>query len=293
MAADEGSGVCFGVGSEDGALGDSGVRVPGGVLGRKHELTPAPARARKVPVRWSQALGDVLCARLAAGELLYVVLREAGMPTPEAVAKWAKDKPDFGKALWDARRAGGRPAGARGPVFTYREDVAAEIFERLCEGESLTAIGKDPTMPSLKTLFYWRDHVDGFDDLMMLGKRIQAERFCDEGMEIARAATPGTAYATHVLLAQLRWTAGVMAPRVFRTKPADLPAEPRRINLIMKRYSAEVHPETGLRHMVTWDCDPETGEVIQTWSEAPFPRQELWRDRAAAKAAAKAEAGRE
>lgn len=262
-----------------------GVSAPG-PLGVKYELTPAPAKVRKVPTKWSQALGDALCARLAGGELLYVVLREDGMPTPEAVAKWAKARPAFGKALWEARRAGGRPAGARGPVFTYREDVAAEIFERLCEGESLTAIGRDPTMPSLKTLFYWREHIDGFDDLVMLGKRIQAERYCDEGMEIARAATPGTAYATHVLLAQLRWTAGVMAPRVFRTKPVEPPGEARRIDLIMTRYSAEAHPETGQRHMVTWSCDPETGEVTQAWSETPLSRQDYW----AAKAAGKAEA---
>ncbi|WP_293477877.1 hypothetical protein [Phenylobacterium sp.] len=40
------------------------------------------------------------------------------MPMPEAVAKWARERPEFGERLHEARRAGGRLAGSRGPVLT-------------------------------------------------------------------------------------------------------------------------------------------------------------------------------
>lgn len=151
------------------------------------EVAPAPgkARVRKVHVRWSEALGERLCARLAAGEMLYRILKEPGMPTPEGVMKWAKSKPEFGAAFAAARKAGGRPSGSRGPVSTYSEAVAQEIFERVCEGESLISIGADPTMPSVSTIFNWRDHFPDFEALMQRGMRVRAERFCDRGWEIA------------------------------------------------------------------------------------------------------------
>src|SRR5690349_1421234 len=116
----------------------------------------AAARPRRVYVRYTKAVAGRLCARLAAGELLYRIAPDPDMPTPEAVAKWAKTKPEFAEALLKARREGGRPPGVRGQPFGLCEQVAREIFERLCEGQSLTAIGNDPTMPSISTIFNWR-----------------------------------------------------------------------------------------------------------------------------------------
>jgi hypothetical protein len=168
----------------------------------------ALAPRRRAYVRWSEALGRRICRRLRAGELLYAICREPGMPTAEAIAKWAKEKPDFNTALISARRAGGRPAGSRGPVSSYCAEVGEEVFQRLCEGESLTAIGKDPTLPCLSTLMRWRRFHPEFAELVRLGKEVMAERFCDDGWELAKAATPETAYLTHVQLSQLRWMPG-------------------------------------------------------------------------------------
>src|SRR5688572_16842374 len=90
-------------------------------------------------VKWSAALGRRICRRVAGGELLYAVLREDGMPTPQSVGRWAKEKPGFGRELAAARRASGRdpdgPAGGGGGVWLYSEGLAREVFERLCEGE--------------------------------------------------------------------------------------------------------------------------------------------------------------
>lgn len=215
---------------------------------------------RKPYARWSAALGRRLCERLAQGELLYRICAEPGMPTPEGVAKWAKAKPEFGEALLAARRAGGR-AGKRGCPIGYSEEIGDEIFERLCEGQSLTEIGRDPTMPSLSTIFYWRRRVVAFEDAVQMGKQIQAERFCDRGTELLEAATPETAYLTQVRLAHLRWVAGVMAPKVFRLKPAEPEKPPREINYLIRRFTIEKDPETGKQKVVGWCPNPWTGEV--------------------------------
>jgi hypothetical protein len=225
------------------------------------DVPAGPAGRRKPYARYSPALAKTLCERLAAGELLYRIAREPGMPTPEAVAKWARAKPDFAAALAEARKAGGRPAGVRGPVFTYCAETANVVFERLCEGESLTAIGGDPTMPSLSTIFYWRRRIPEFEEIVQLGKQIQAERFCDLGWALACAATPKTAYLTQVRLAQLRWTAGVMAPRVFRLKAVEPEAPAQRTDLLIRRFEIEVDAQTGQRKVVSYCPNPETGAV--------------------------------
>lgn len=217
------------------------------------------ARQRKV-VGWSPALAKRICERVAGGELLYAVCREDGMPTAQSVGRWARERPDFDEAIRAARRAGGRPASGGG-VFTYCEEVADEIFERLCEGESLTAIGNDPAMPSLSTIFYWRRRFRAFEDAVQLGMRIRAERFCDLGWELATEATPETAYLTHVRLTQLRWTAGVMAPRVFRLKAAEPEKPPRTVDVLMRRFEIEVDPATGEEKVVAYCPNPVTGEV--------------------------------
>jgi hypothetical protein len=219
----------------------------------------APGR-RRVGVAYSAELGRAICERVAAGELLYAVCREPGMPTAQSVRQWAVRKADFAAALAEARRAGGR-AVRGGGVSRYCAATAEEIFERLCEGESLTAIGSDPAMPCLSTIFHWRRRIPDFEQVVQLGKRIQAERFCDMGWELAMEATPETAYLTSVRLAQLRWTAGAMAPRVYRLKPVEpeTPAEVKR--MLFRHFEIEVDEETGARKVVAYCPNPETGKA--------------------------------
>ncbi|THD82634.1 MAG: hypothetical protein E7812_01975, partial [Phenylobacterium sp.] len=148
------------------------------------------AGGRKKAVQWSERVGRRVCRRLAAGELLYVIAREPGMPRPDTVAKWAKERPEFGSALISARRAGGRAAGSGGGrVSAFCQEVAQEVFERLCEGWSLTKIGADPSMPAVATLFKWRNRFPEFERLVQLGMRVRAERMADDGWEMAMAAT--------------------------------------------------------------------------------------------------------
>ena len=229
----------------------------------------APARARgsskgkkhRKHVRYSPELAVRLCKRLARGELLHHITRGRGMPTPEAVAKWARDKPDFKEALLAARRAGGRPAGTRGPAFSFSEEVADEIFERLCEGESLTRIGRDPTMPSLSTIFKWRRRIPGFEETVELGMRIRAEVLADDGAEKAEAATPETAYLLNVQLTHRRWHVGVLAPRAYRVKMVEPETGPQVVKTLFRHFEVQVDPETGAKTVAAWCPNPETGQA--------------------------------
>jgi len=220
----------------------------------------APKGGRPGSVRWSAALGRTICERVARGELLYAVLREQGMPTPQSVVRWARERADFGACLALARAEGGRLTRGGG-VWSYSEEAAELVFARLCDGESLTAIGADPLMPCLSTLFHWRRRIPAFEELVQQGKAIQAERFCDLGWELAMQATPESAYLTHVRLTQLRWTAGVMAPRVFRLKPVEPAEGPPVTKLAIRRFEVEVDKETGAKKVVSYFPNPETGEV--------------------------------
>jgi hypothetical protein len=212
-------------------------------------------------VAWSDGLARRLCERVASGELLYAVCREAGMPTTQSVARWARERPDFGEALMAARRAGGRPARGGGGVWTYCEATAREIFHRFCEGESLTAICRDPTMPSISTVYYWRRALPEFNETLAVAREIQAEGLRDLGWEMAQAATPENAYLTHVRLTQLRWMTGTMAPKIYRTKPVE-PEVPRQtLNVLFRHFKVETDPITGKDKVVGYCPNPETGEV--------------------------------
>jgi hypothetical protein len=233
----------------DGAAGSAGAAVR------------ARFARRQAPVRWSVELGLRLCERVAAGELVYAICREPGMPTPEGIKTWTKKQPDFAQALDEAKRAGGRPPGRRGGVSTYCDATAQAIFERLCEGESLTRIGGDPTMPSLSTIFYWRRRIPEFDEMVDMAKEIQAQRLCDLGWEMVQEATPQTAYLTHVRMAQLRWMTGVMAPRVYRLKPVEPPVAEAPLRVLLRTFRIEEDPVTGQRKVVALCPNPDTGEV--------------------------------
>lgn len=220
---------------------------------------------RKPAVKYTLKLAVRICERVAAGELLYDVCRGRRMPTPQTVGRWAREKADFGAALLEARRASGRGPTADGRygggVFSFSEEVAGEIFERMCEGQSLTAISRDPTMPSLSTIFHWRRSFPQFEEAVQQGARIRAERICDDGWEEACGATPETAFLTQVKLGHMRWMAGVMAPRVFRPKLVE-PAQPREVRTILFRhFGVEVDKETGKKTVVAWCPNPLTGQV--------------------------------
>jgi len=223
---------------------------------------PGPVKwlRTKASAHWSPELARRIVERVGAGEMLYRVLRDEGMPTPQTVARWARERAEFGEALEAARRASGRSA-AGGGVDTYSQGVAEEVIQRLCEGESVTGIGRDPTMPAHSTIFLWRRRRPEFERAYQTAKEVCAERLCDRGAELADAATPQTAYLTHVRLAHLRWWAGVLAPRTYRPRPQAPETPARQYDVLMRKFVVEVDKETGEKKVVAYCPNPQTGEV--------------------------------
>lgn len=165
-------------------------------------------------VYWSSKVARRLLARVESGESLRAICADPDMPHRSTVTGWVKDLPRFAAALNRARTAAGwRMRGDHKPRWDER--VASEMFARLCEGETMTRICADPDMPSFSTVWRWQQTIPEFAAAVATARRIQAERFCDLGWDIACAVTPQTAFATKVQLEQLRWTAAAMAPRRF------------------------------------------------------------------------------
>ena len=109
----------------------------------------------KPRVTYSEAVAERILEGLVDGLGLRVICRQPGMPTRANVMRWLKRHPDFaasveGARAWrDFERTEGRhPRG-------YTEEVAEIIFLRLCQGEGLRSVCRDPALPSRSTMHAW------------------------------------------------------------------------------------------------------------------------------------------
>src|SRR6185312_10147895 len=198
-----------------------GIDLPGG----------EPARAGR-HVRFSEALGVAICARLAAGEGLAEVLRDPGMPVQTTVANWARAYPEFGEALRAARRqarlaqrtadlaalalrARARAHERRGRASTYTPKIAAAICERLANGETLTSIARDPAMPSFATVLNWVRHRPDFADAYAQARQVFADHMCDEARDLGQVSTHETVWSDRLQFDTIRWAAARAAPKKY------------------------------------------------------------------------------
>lgn len=175
-------------------------------------LPAGPTDARRFQ-RWSRAVGEAIVARTAAGESLRAICRDPQMPNVRVVTGWMGTRPAFARQVRDARARAGRSFVGRPPV--YCQATAEMIFERLCQGEGLVAICRDPDMPAASTVYRWIAQDLAFREAVTLAREIAAEAVFEKGFEICEAATPETAYLAHVRLTHLRWGAAKLAPRKY------------------------------------------------------------------------------
>lgn len=220
---------------------------------------PAPARGY---VRFSAAVGREVCRRVAAGESQSSVCADPAMPSRAALTRWAREHPGFGRIFTRAKAMAARkPVSGQG----FCAATAGEVVARVSEGEMLTAICADPSMPSLRTIMRWRADHPEFAEEMMLAREGLAERFSELGWTMALEATPETAFLTQVRLKQLRWTAAVLGPRTHARLKAVAPPEPPETHTVLLRhFRVEEHPETGKHRVVGYTPDPETMTPVRT-----------------------------
>ncbi len=254
--------------------GGGGVRVVEG-----EAVQAAPRRARQVVRPFSAKLARAVCQRVASGESMNSISRDPDMPGRSTLTVWARTIPTFGRRLARAKELGGWSEAGRPPPRSYCEMTAREVFARLCEGETLTSVCADPGMPGTSTIYRWRLDRPEFARQFALARRVQAERYCDRGWEIAEAVTPGDAYATHVKLTQLRWMAGVMAPEVFgrhRAVEADTRGQPEREDaepgtlVITARHFRTEQREDGSARVIGYRREPGTNRLKREPGDPPW-----------------------
>jgi hypothetical protein len=185
--------------------------------------------------RYTEALAQRLCDRLAAGWSLRAACRDAAMPSRHTVAKWAEQRPDFAAAL-DAARCTAREEARRavsarlkkrlarlaergrappGPPSAYCDEVAETICRRIAHGEALVDICRDPDLPSHVTVNAWMRREPAFAYMVGLAREQQAGVKLDLAWKIARDATPATVALARLQIQTLRWQAARLAPRAF------------------------------------------------------------------------------
>lgn len=188
-------------------------------------------------VRWGAGTAREILRRTAAGESMRSICRDEAMPAPHTVGRWAKERPRFAEALLAARRSAGGPW--RGGRTTFCDETAQAIIDRVCEGEALIAVCRDPDMPVAATVYKWRRDQPEFGRALAAAFELRAEGFFERGWEMAEAATPETAYLTRVRLGQLRWHVGKLEPKKYGPQKAFAPPPPdpeRALHVYLKNF---------------------------------------------------------
>lgn len=96
----------------------------------------------------------------------------------------------------------------------YTEDVAAEILERLAEGESLRSICEDAGMPTRAAVHLWvlADR-EGFSVRYARARAIQAEVLAEEILDIAD--TEPDVQRARLKIDAIKWYSSKVAPKRF------------------------------------------------------------------------------
>jgi transposase-like protein len=230
---------------------------------------------------WSPALGEAVRARVAAGESISAVCTTPGMPDRHTVNNWKQAHPEFGQALTAAmrtarlaERARDRAALAQRPArsgvgrpSTYSLAKAHAICERLSNGESLTAIGRDPDMPCFGTVLAWvRKHPE-FADLYAEARQLFADWMFDEARDVAQASTHATVWSDRLRFDTIRWMTARMAPRkycerlVIAAEIAQRETEPERLTIRM----VDFHKGPNGKILV---APPRNAAEAANWEEA-------------------------
>ncbi|WP_310538832.1 hypothetical protein [Phenylobacterium sp.] len=165
--------------------------------------------------RFTEALGAVICQRVAAGESLSAICRDPGMPCREAVRAWRRTRPGFAAQVVQAQYDGRSLSGREG---RYCPHVAGLICDRLALGMSLRQACALEGMPGETTVYGWlRRHAD-FLEAYGRARVLQAHRRFDQVWEIAEAADKEGAFLAKVRIDAARWQASRLAPTRYGLK---------------------------------------------------------------------------
>lgn len=78
-----------------------------------------------------------------------------------------------------------------GRISTYTEKAAAEICERIADGETLREICRDPRMPAWRTVYHWTEAHPDFAARFARARDIGFDAIAEEALSIANTTHEG------------------------------------------------------------------------------------------------------
>ena len=100
----------------------------------------------------------------------------------------------------------------------YTPEIAAEICDRIADGEPLRAICSSDTMPDASTVRRWRHVHPEFRATYAHAREEGGDAWAERALAAAMKADPVTAAAARVKYDALRWYASKLAPKVYGDK---------------------------------------------------------------------------
>ena len=240
------------------------------------------------PPRYGPEVEDAIVARVTAGESLHSVCLSEGMPSRQTVGQWVRRRTGFGARLEAAQRAAGRQFKA--PASPFCEATFDAIFERLCQGEGMVAICRDPAMPAAPTVYRWMQAREELREAVALAREIHADRVGELAFDEAMAQRALPAGVLDARLRHLRWYSGRLAPVKYGTHKAQEPpkmAEAQVTAVTLRSFWIETR-EDGWRRVRGSHVDTETRRPVDEppgeWEPPPKGSEEYLRLRAEAEA---------
>jgi len=94
--------------------------------------------------------------------------------------------------------------------------TAQKVCDYITEGKTIADIGKLKSMPSKKTIYYWRRNYPEFKKASDAAREDRAEYFADKVVEVADGlTTKSKAPVAKVKIEAYRWRAGVDNPKQY------------------------------------------------------------------------------
>lgn len=101
----------------------------------------------------------------------------------------------------------------------FNETMADIIVNRIIEGETITAICRDPLMPTFSTIARWRRNNEEFNELLKFAYEERAHYHHDRALELAEeTATKDEVSVNKLKIETYKWTAERANQKHFATK---------------------------------------------------------------------------
>lgn len=232
----------------------------------RRTLAPQPPPPEIYASGYCLELGAQICRRLAAGESLRAICRaDPTMPTEKTVWNWARTNEAFAlmkahaqqvaraaslgaQTEQDAARRAAKAAArtARGwrPMKAWDDSFDVEIEDAVCLrlmlGQSLTAICRDPAMPSIGTVYNWLRRHPAFVEAYRKAREIQPEQVQEQGLAGLPPPRRGTLRMTERALKAVDRRIAQLAPK--RYAPAAAPDKLRVVLATGPDEQTELYP---------------------------------------------------